>query len=117
MKENEFELYLTAAIAPGWHIYALTQNGSYVVPTTVDFSPNPLITFKGKMTETGTLMIKHEELLGIDLLYYENKMEISQKLGLKASVHTALNGKIHFMACNGQQCTAPQTVPFTVEIK
>ncbi|HZF66255.1 MAG TPA: protein-disulfide reductase DsbD domain-containing protein [Chitinophagaceae bacterium] len=111
-----YEIRLEATVKKGWHIYS--QNpGEGPLPTAVSFKKSPLIILDGSLKEVGSIKKEHSEVFNSEIRYYENTMVLIQRVRLKASVKTAVNGSINYMVCSNKQCLAPRTKEFTVSIR
>jgi len=114
---NVYEVTITAQIEEPWHIYSqYTPADGPSLPTHISFSKNPLVEIVGKPEEKGKLITKHEEVLDVNLKYFNDKVEFVQKVKLKANVKTNLNGTIEYMACTNERCLMPTTEKFSVGI-
>ena len=114
---NIYEVKITAQIEEPWHIYSqYTPADGPSLPTHISFSKNPLVEIVGKPEEKGKLITKHEEVLDVNLKYFNDKVEFVQKVKLKAHVKTNLNGTIEYMACTNERCLMPTTEKFSVGI-
>jgi DsbC/DsbD-like thiol-disulfide interchange protein len=71
----------------------------------------------GKVKELGKLEQRHEELFGVDVKQYSDKVEFVQVIKLKGKVKTSVAGSVEFMVCNDSQCLPPSTKKFSLEIK
>jgi thiol:disulfide interchange protein DsbD len=76
-----------------------------------------LITCDGKPKEAGEMHKKHEEVFGVDVFYFKEKVDFVQVVKLKASSKTKLSGSLEYMACNDEQCLPPATVPFSIALE
>ncbi|MFN5761026.1 MAG: protein-disulfide reductase DsbD domain-containing protein [Sphingobacteriales bacterium] len=114
--DNLFEVRLTADIKGDYHMYAQAAGVEGPVPTTIKFTPNPLITLNGKVKEAGKLINKYEEAWEGKVNYYEKRVEFIQVVKLKTKVKTALAGKVEFMVCNDTQCLPPAEFDFRVAL-
>ncbi len=114
--DKKYEIHLSAHVEQPWHIYSETTPAGGPVPTTINFAKNPLITNEGDIKEAGTLVIKHEEVFGVDVKYFDGDVDFVQVITLKADVKTKVNGTVKFMSCNDQQCLAPKTLDFSIEV-
>lgn len=112
-----YEVRLTATVQAGWHIYSQHTQAGGPLATVVTFSKNPVLNFEGEATEVGDLKKEHSELFGVDVKYFNNKVEFVQKVSAKGKAKTKLNGTVEFMVCNDKECLPPRKVPFEVEIK
>lgn len=114
---KKYELHITATIKAPWHIYSQHSPEGGGLPTAVRFSKNPLITFTGKPEEQGKMMTKYEEVFGVDVKYFSNRVNFVQVITLKNPVKTAVTGSIEFMACTNEQCMPPATVKFSIPLQ
>ena len=114
---NTFEVNLTATVDPSWHIYSQTTPDGGPVATTVSFTKNPLVTLDGAVKEIGKLEQKHEELFGVNVKQFSDKVVFVQTVRLKAKAKTAVNGTIEFMTCNNRECLPPATQKFSVVLQ
>ena len=105
IKDNIYELHFTAYVNPPYHIYSQDNSSDMAIPTTLEFSRNPLIELNGKPKETGEL--ETESISGATLKYYENRVEFVQTIKLKAAVKVSISGKINYMACTDGHCLPP----------
>ena len=112
-----YEVYMTATLERGWHIYSQTTPDGGPVPTTIEFTKNPLVNLQGSAKETGKLEQKHEELFGVDVKQYSNKVDFVQTVKVKAKVKTTLNGAVEFMTCNDRECLPPTKQQFSIALK
>ncbi len=112
--ENTYELKMTANIQGNYHMYAQQVGAEGPIPTLFTFSPNPLITFDGKVKEQGKMIKKYESAWPGTVNYYEKKVDFVQVIKLKGKVKTSLSGKVEFIVCNDQECLPPSEVEFKI---
>lgn len=111
-----YEIYLTANLEPGWHVYSQSTPDGGPIPTTISFSKNPLVSLNGKVKEVGKLEQRFEELFGVDVKQFSDKVSFVQTIQLKGKVKTLLNGNVEFMTCNDQECMPPTTQKFSIAL-
>jgi thiol:disulfide interchange protein DsbD len=116
LNATTYEVHLTATIESGWHIYSQTTPPGGPVPTFIAFAKNPLTTIDGTTKEVGNLEQRQEELFGVDVKQYSNKLDFVQKVRLKAAAKTSITGSIEFMSCNDKECLPPRTEKFSVAL-
>jgi len=114
---STYELSMTANIEPGWHVYSQTTPDGGPYATVISYTKNPLLSVDGATKEVGKLEQKHEELFGVDVKQFSNKVVFVQTVKLKAKAKTAVNGTIEYMTCNNKQCLPPTTQKFSVTIQ
>jgi hypothetical protein len=112
-----YEVHLTATIESGWHLYSQTTPEGGPVATTIEFAKNPLVALDGSVKEIGKLEQRHEELFGVDVKQFSNKVDFVQIVKLKGKAKTALNGSLEFMTCNDRECLPPKTQKFSIALK
>jgi hypothetical protein len=112
-----YEISLTATLDAGWHIYSQTTPDGGPSATVISFTQNPLITLDGGVKEVGKLEQKFEELFGVDVKQFSNKVVFVQTVKLKAKAKTAVNGTVEFMSCNNKECLPPSSQKFSVPIQ
>lgn len=118
LSENVYEVYLTAAIQPGWHLYAQNQPADAIAqPTTFTFSKNPLLQYEGKVKEIGKLEKFHDAKLDVSANQYSGKVAFVQKVKVIGKAQTAVTGKLEFQTCDNQKCLPPKTVNFSVALR
>ncbi len=112
-----YDIYLTATVDRGWHIYSQTTPDGGPVPTTIKFTGNPLVTLQGEAKEVGKLESKHEAIFGVNVKQFSNKVDFVQTMKLKGPVKTTLNGSVEYMLCNDKECLPPTSQKFSVPIQ
>lgn len=113
--DKQYEVYLTATIAPGWHLYA-QDAGQGPEPTTITFTKNPLLNAEGKVKEDGKLIKEYDPNYNTVLKFYANKVTFSQKFKSKSAATTFAKGSVKYMVCNDKKCLPPKSVPFSVKL-
>lgn len=113
--EKTYELHMTASIDGNWHLYA-QDAGEGPEPTTFNFTANPLIKFDGKVKEIGKLEKSYDKNFKSVLKYYAKKVDFVQKIKVKSSIATIVNGSVTFMVCNDRQCLPPRDFPFSINV-
>ena len=112
-----YEVHLTASMESGWHIYSQTTPEGGPVPTSIEFSKNPLLILDGKAKEVGKLEQHFETLFGVEVKQFSNKVDFVQIVKIKGKVKTSLNGSVAFMTCNDRECLPPRTQKFSIALK
>jgi thiol:disulfide interchange protein DsbD len=116
IKPNMYEVHLTATLEEEWHIYSQSTPQGGPVPTTINFTRNPLIVLEGTAKEVGKLEEHMEPLFGVEVRQFSNQVDFVQKVALKAPAKTAVSGTVNFMVCNNQECMPPTTVSFSLQL-
>lgn len=111
-----YEIYLTANLEPGWHVYSQSTPDGGPIPTTISFSKNPLVSLNGKAKELGKLEQRFEELFGVDVKQFSDKVSFVQTIQVKGKVKTSISGNVEFMTCNDRECMPPTTQKFFIAL-
>ena len=115
VSDNTYQVMMTANINGNYHMYALNA-GEGPVPTSFEFSRNPLVQLDGKMKEVGTIKKAYEDVFGSEVRFYEKQVSFIQQVKVRGSAKNSLAGKVEFMVCNDKECLPPATVDFNVSI-
>jgi DsbC/DsbD-like thiol-disulfide interchange protein len=117
INDKTYEIRLVANINQGWHVYSQNTPEGGPIPTSISFTKNPLVIVDGKTKEIGKLEQKHEDLFGVDVKQYSDKIDFVQVVKLKAPVKTSVDVAVEYMVCNDKECLPPTTKTFTVALK
>ena len=115
--DKEYILTINAALPGAWHIYSINTPPDGPVPTSISFKKNSLVTLNGTVKENGKLKSEHDEIFGVDVKYYADKVEFTQDVKLKSDVKTNVSGTIKYMVCNDKMCLPPKTIPFNIQLQ
>lgn len=116
LKDKTYEVHLTATVNKGWHIYSQFTPDGGPVPTSISFTKNPLFDLVGNAKESGKLEQRHEEIFGVDVKQFSDRVDFVQVLKLKSPVKTSANIAVEYMVCNDRQCLPPVTKKFSVAL-
>ena len=115
--DKVYEITYTATVDKPWHIYSQTTPKGGPVPTKFVYKTNPLLVISGIPKEAGALVKKHEEVFGVDVKYFDNKVVFTHTINLKSAVKTNVSGTIEYMVCNDSQCLPPKKVSFDLQLQ
>ena len=108
-------LHYNATIGLDWHLYAahLPSPDEGPLPTEFKYDDSEHYQLNGKVIESNPIKT-FDDNFGVDVNYFENSAEFTQKIKLNSSEIFNVTGKIYYMVCNEQMC-----IPFedTFEIK
>jgi thiol:disulfide interchange protein DsbD len=114
--DKQYDVILTANVEAPWHIYSqFVKNGP--IPTDVQFKPNPLVQFKGKVKEVGKLEKMYDKNFDTELMFFSGKVQFIQAITLKVASKTKLSGNIEYQLCNDEKCLPSIKLPFEVAIQ
>ncbi|MBD0294188.1 MAG: hypothetical protein ICV84_03155 [Flavisolibacter sp.] len=117
INENLYEVYLTATMQPGWHLYSQKQpNNAIAQPTTFNFNKNPLLDFNGSVKEVGKLIKFKDEKLDVAANQYGGKVNFIQQVKVKGKAKTAVTGTLEYQTCDDKKCLPPKTIPFSIAL-
>jgi hypothetical protein len=114
--DKQYELKLTASISGDFHMYAQEAGVEGPVPTSISFTPNPLLIIDGKAIEVGKKITKVEKAWDGKVNFYEKTVTFTQKIKAKTKAKTNIIGKVEFMVCNDEVCLPPSEYAFKVPI-
>ena len=114
LSATEIEVVFTAAIAPGWHIYA---------PDCPPGGPNPatLTTEKavgakavGGLKASGNARSLFDPVFGMQVKYFEGQAVFAQRYRITSPAY-AVKGYLEYSACDERSCMPPTTVDFELK--
>ena len=109
LTDSTAQVVLTATIDEGWHLYTQDIPEDGPVPTTFAYE-QPAI---GATTTDAPVLRDYDENFEMELTYYEHEAKFIQIV--KAHPDETVRGSVTYMACNDQQCLAPETWQFSSE--
>ncbi len=112
------QLFITATIKPGWHIYSITQPPGGPVATEIEVALPPGVKLAGKFQASVEPKKKKDLNAFGDLVMevHEGTLTWYAPLELPAGIDPAaikINGKVTVQPCDADSCMPPQAVPFT----
>jgi thiol:disulfide interchange protein DsbD len=113
---NTYELHFTLNVNSPWHTYSQYTPDGGPLPTHFSFTKNPLYSLDGKVKENGKLLEKHEDVFGVDVKYFNGKVDFVQLVKVRGNAKTNFSGSVEFMVCNDQQCLPPTTERFSIPL-
>jgi DsbC/DsbD-like thiol-disulfide interchange protein len=102
-----------ASVSPGWHLYSQYIEEGGPIPTEFIFREESFIAI-GKPSEEGKRVTFHDEIYGMDISWYADRVTFIQKLELTNQV-TSIDGFIEYMTCSGDVCV-PAKKQFSVPV-
>jgi thiol:disulfide interchange protein DsbD len=118
INETMYELQMTASIQNGWHLYAQAQpKDAIAIPTTFQFTGNPLVQMNGAVKEVGKLEKFTDKDLGVSANQYSKQVVFTQKVKLKGKAKSNVAGNVTYQTCDDKKCLPPKTVSFSIALK
>ena len=116
--DKTYEVTFSAIVAKPWHIYSQTTPKGGPVPTKITYKTNPLVVVKdNNAKENGALKQIHDKFFGVDVKYFNDKVDFVQTVTLKANAKTNITGTIEYMVCNDEECLPPKKIPFDLKLQ
>jgi hypothetical protein len=115
--DKTYEIHLTARMDQPWHIYSQSTPPGGPAAIRIEFTNNPLVTISGSVKEHGALKTKKEKAFGVEVSYYEDKVDFIQLVKIKSNGKTSVTGYIQYMAGNEEQSLPITTASFNVALQ
>ena len=113
-----YELQMTANMQSGWHLYAQAQpKDAIAIPTSFEFTNNPLVQLDGKVKEVGKLEKFEDKDLGVSANQYSRQVVFTQRVKLKGKAKSNVGGNVTYQTCDDKKCLPPKTVSFSIALK
>lgn len=115
-QNDTLTVLLSAEIDPGWYVYSqYLESDEGPIATKINFEEAEVLVFLGKPEESGELVKGFDEIFGMNISKYKNKMEIRQRLRLPKGSEW-ISGSVLFMCCDHEQCLPPREVEFSIVV-
>jgi thiol:disulfide interchange protein DsbD len=114
---GKYELHMTATLEKGWHIYSQKTPPGGPIPTKFSFTKNPLVTANGPVKEVGNIENYFEDLFGVQVKQYADKVDFVQLVTVKNKVKTNLAGKVEYQLCRERECLLPKELAFSIVVE
>ena len=108
---NEAEVLVHLTIEEGWHVYS-THIAGGPTSATIKLNEKEGAEFIGGLKGRGTELSHFDDLFGVDVRYYEQKVTFVQKFKLTGKKYK-VSGSFTYGACNNESCIPPTKVPFS----
>ena len=97
------EITLKATIDAGWHLYALELPDGGPMATDITFGRVEGAELVGELQAVSDLVVKFEEMFGLELSWFENEAIFVQKAKI-TDENWVIAGSVSFMGCNDETC-------------
>ena len=108
---DEAEVFFTAAIDKGWHVYSTDLGDGGPISATFNVEKISGVEVVGKLKPVGKEISTFDKLFEMKVRYFENTAQFVQKLKLTGGAYQ-LEGYLEYGACNDENCLPPTQVPF-----
>jgi thiol:disulfide interchange protein DsbD len=115
--DKTYEIHCMVDVTAPWHTYSQFTPDGGPLPTKFTFAKNPLYSLDGTIKEEGKQVTRHETVFGVDVIYFDGKVDFVRKIKLKGPARTNCTGSVEFMVCNEEQCLPPATKKFSVALQ
>jgi DsbC/DsbD-like thiol-disulfide interchange protein len=114
LKGDEATLFISADLAPGWHLYSQRIKKGGPIPTRFTFDSEPDYAPAGVTEESGTADVFFDDIYDMEIIWYTGEVQFSQRFKVRRPDVT-IQGKVEYMTCNNQICI-PGVQKFSVGI-
>lgn len=123
VKENLYELEISAEIEKGWHLYSqfLESNEGYdpdnsPLSTYITYELNDHVDTIGSSQEIG-IETHFDPVWEAEISFFSYNASFIQLVQLNHSDSSILAGNVNFMACDDQQCLPPDDFSFKIDLR
>ena len=111
---NVVELRITATIEEGWHVYSTELEDG---PTTASLVVETIegARLDGKLGFEGEEIAKYDDMFGMEVRYFENKVTFVQRFVITDSDYK-VQGYFQYGACDDENCMPPTDVTFSLPL-
>ncbi|MCT4599679.1 MAG: thioredoxin family protein [Marinifilaceae bacterium] len=114
--ELERELVFSGTIDANWHVYSMFTPDGGPMKASFELEKSDLYSIVGKPVETLKPHKEHDKIFGVDVLFYEGKMIIKQKIKVHSKKDFQISGTLSYQACQDGKCVVFEP-EFTLDVK
>ena len=105
------ELRISTTIDAGWHVYSTDlEDGPTAASLVIETIEG--IRLMGKLGFEGKEIAKFDEMFGMEVRYFENRVTFVQQFFIEKSNYK-VQGYFQYGACDDENCMPPTDVPFS----
>ncbi len=105
----EGEIVFSGTIAKGWHVYSTGLGNDGPTSATFHVDSKDGVELVGKLTPRGHEISEMDEMFGMKLRFFENKVQFVQKVKFTKPTYS-IKCYLEYGACNAEMCMPPTTV-------
>lgn len=114
--DTEAKLTFKATLEAGWHIYALDlPSDEGPLPTEFTFEASDKYKLIGGLKQ-GEYITDYDPNFQMDLNYFADKAEFSQKIRRISTKDFKVKGELSFMVCNDEMCLPPEYIEIDLKV-
>ncbi|MDR0697946.1 MAG: thioredoxin family protein [Tannerella sp.] len=113
----EKEIWMTAVIEKGWHLYDMNLPENGPVSTSVSFEDLRGAELIDKPVASLPPSEVFDQAFNMQLRWYENTVIFVQKIKVTDYRKFVVSGEVEYMVCNDEMCLPPERVPFSFDRK
>ena len=117
IRNDKADLYFTATIDKGWHLYGLNIPENGPIATSITFTDTNTFELVGKPVSVTKPEIKYDPYFGLDLELFSDEVILKQRIKKTSKKDFQLKGFIEFMSCDDQRCLPPKEIEFSFSLK
>ena len=110
---------MTAAIAPGWHVYSITQKAGGPIATQVKLTPSPQYRLLGKFEAVEKPESKKEPLFdNLEVETHQGRITWAAPIELAEGdpAKIEIRGAVYAQACDATNCRMPEDYKFAAHL-
>jgi thiol:disulfide interchange protein DsbD len=117
LSSAEKEIWMTAVIKKGWHLYDMNLPEGAPVSTSISFEDLRGAELTGKPVASVSPSEVFDPAFNMQLRWYENTVTFVQKIKVTDYRKFSVSGEVEYMACNDEMCLPPERTPFSFDRK
>jgi len=108
---EEATLVLSASIEKHWHLYSQFIKDGGPIPTSFSFKASNDYKLIGKVKEPKPIQM-YDKNFEMDLLYFDGKVNFTQKVKKLTDQPFIVTGSLEFMTCDDEKCLPPSEIEY-----
>ncbi len=116
LSNSRADLYFTAKIDKGWHLYGLNIPENGPVATSITFNDTGKFELLGKPVSLKKPEVRYDPSFEMELELYSREMILKQQIRKISKNDFQITGYIEFMSCDDQRCLPPKEAGFSFDL-
>jgi thiol:disulfide interchange protein DsbD len=116
ISDKEVDLFITATIEKGWHLYSQFIEEGGPIPTSFKFLPSVDYKLIGKVSESPKAVTAFDKNFNMDIAWHKEQVVFKQRVSLNKPLES-VSGVLEFMVCNDERCLPPTEIEFQIPLE
>lgn len=109
-------LSITAAVAPGWHLYGFDLPAGGPKSTSISLDGSTGVKFTSSLKPSVKPVVKMDDMFGVELSWWASDVVFTVPFEITDSATAKVKAVIEFMGCDDRTCLPPKKIVLNVTV-